>query len=406
MARIMRAAYSDAVARHDVVVIGAGISGLAFAAHAARAGRSVLVLEADEQAGGCLATRPGPDGFWIELGAHTCYNSYGAFLELLEMIGAMGELQPRGKPVLRFLDGDRLLPGQNLGALLRRMSLGRLLLSLPRALWASPRGQSVRSHYGRLVGEQNYQRVLGPMLSAVPSQPAGELPAEMLFKKRPRRKDVLRSFTLRQGLGAVAAAVARLPGVTLSTGRRATRVVAGGVEAGEREQADLVAVATPPAAAAALLSEVAPAAARAAGSVAEARVDDLGVVVRRDRVALPYATFFIPLEDSFYSVVTRDVVPHPEWRGFSFHFKPGATRDERIERAARVLGVARAILEQVEERHTVLPSPVVGHAATVAELDRALAGTRVAVTGNWFAGLSIEDCVQRSRSEWQRLAST
>src|SRR6186713_2158365 len=103
MARIMRAAYSDAVARHDVVVIGAGISGLAFAAHAARAGRSVLVLEADEHAGGCLATRPGPDGFWIELGAHTCYNSYGAFLELLEMIGAMGELQPRGKPVLRFL---------------------------------------------------------------------------------------------------------------------------------------------------------------------------------------------------------------------------------------------------------------------------------------------------------------
>jgi hypothetical protein len=96
----------------------------------------------------------------------------------------------------------------------------------------------------------------------------------------------------------------------------------------------------------------------------------------------------IPLEDSFYSVVTRDVVPHPEWRGFSFHFKPGATRDERIERAARVLGVARADLEQVEERHTVLPAPVVGHAATVAELDRALAGTRVAVTGNWFAGLS------------------
>jgi hypothetical protein len=26
------------------------------------------------------------------------------------------------------------------------------------------------------------------------------------------------------------------------------------------------------------------------------------------------------------------------------------------------------------------------------------------VTGNWFAGLSIEDCVNRSRREWARVA--
>jgi hypothetical protein len=28
----------------------------------------------------------------------------------------------------------------------------------------------------------------------------------------------------------------------------------------------------------------------------------------------------------------------------------------------------------------------------------------VAVAGNWFGGLAIEDCVLRSRSEWERLA--
>jgi UDP-galactopyranose mutase len=393
--------------RHDVVVIGAGISGLALAAHAARDGRSALVLEAEGRAGGCLATRAGPDGFWIELGAHTCYNSYGAFLELLEMAGAMGELQPRGKPVLRFLDGDQLLPGQNLGALLRHMSVARLALSLPRALWASPRGRSVRSHYGRLVGERNYARVLGPMLSAVPSQPADDLPAEMLFKKRPRRKDVLRSFTLRAGLGAVAAAVARMPGVTVSTGRRAARIVDDGVELedGSLEEADVVAVATPPGAAARLLDEAAPAAAAAARRVGEARVDSVGVVVRADRSPLPYATFLIPLHDRFYSVVTRDVVPHEGWRGFTFHFRPETHQEERVERIVRVLRVEAKDLEQMEERRTILPSPVVGHAAIVAELDAALAGRRLAVTGNWFAGLSIEDCVQRSRAEWRRVAA-
>ena len=37
------------------------------------------------------------------------------------------------------------------------------------------------------------------MLSAVPSQSADEFPADMLFKKRSRRKDVMRSFTLKGG---------------------------------------------------------------------------------------------------------------------------------------------------------------------------------------------------------------
>jgi hypothetical protein len=39
----------------------------------------------------------------------------------------------------------------------------------------------------------------------------------------------------------------------------------------------------------------------------------------------------------------------------------------------------------------------------VERLDRALAGTRIAVTGNWFLGVSIEDCLTRSLGEHQRL---
>ena len=40
----------------------------------------------------------------------------------------------------------------------------------------------------------------------------------------------------------------------------------------------------------------------------------------------------------------------------------------------------------------------------VAALDAALGAQRIAVTGNWFAGLAIEDCMLRSRAEWQRIA--
>jgi UDP-galactopyranose mutase len=103
-------------------------------------------------------------------------------------------------------------------------------------------------------------------------------------------------------------------------------------------------------------------------------------------------------------VVTRDVVPDPAWRGFVVHFQPGHAEDAKLARIAALLGVPRAEFAQVVQRRTVLPSPVLGHRDAIAGLDAGLAGSKLAVTGNWFAGLAIEDCVQRSRAEWQRLS--
>lgn len=398
---------------HDVVILGGGVSGLSFAFHAARAGRAVHVVEQDTRLGGCLDSRASSDGFWIELGAHTCYNSYGAFIELLEGLDLLGELQPRGKPALRFLEGDAILPGKNLGALLRRMSLWELIRSLPRLIGSSPSGQTVRSYYGRIVGAGNYERVLGPMLSAVPSQRADDFPADMLFKKRPRRKDILRSFTLKGGLGTFAERIRHRPGVTISTGRAATALEREGagfaitLDGGDRLTAELVAIATPPRAAARLMSQLVPDAAGTIGQIGEAAVDSVGVVVRADKVAtVPYATFLIPRGDIFHSIVTRDIVPDATWRGFVFHFQPGHAEDERLARVTALLGVARTELADVTHRRAVLPSPVLGHRDVVAGLDAALAAHRLAVTGNWFAGLSIEDCVQRSRAEWQRVGGS
>jgi monoamine oxidase len=52
----------------DVVVIGAGVSGLAAARHVMRSGRSVLVLEADRRVGGRLRTHRLADGTAYDLG--------------------------------------------------------------------------------------------------------------------------------------------------------------------------------------------------------------------------------------------------------------------------------------------------------------------------------------------------
>ena len=402
---------TDGQGQPDVLVVGAGVSGAALAHAAAASGARVRVLEAGPRPGGCLASERLESGFWFELGAHTLYNSYGATIEALEALGLAGDLVPRAKPVLRLLEGDRVLPGKNLGLLLGQMRKLQLVAALPRWIGASPRGRTVREHFGRLVGPDNYRRVLGPMLSAVPSQTADDLPADLLFKKRPRRKDVRRSFTLPRGLGTLVEGLLDPPGVELWTDAVAVAVARTGegfavdLADGRRVEAPRLVLALPPQATAGLLRGAAPAVAELAGGIGEATADSLGFAVPAEASPLPRATFFIPRDDALLSVVTRDVVPDPQRRGFTLHFRPGLGRDERLERAARLVGIAPEAFEGLAERRTLLPAPRRGHAERVAALDRALAGGPLGLTGNWFGGLSIEDCVLRSRSEWSRLAA-
>jgi UDP-galactopyranose mutase len=134
-----------------------------------------------------------------------------------------------------------------------------------------------------------------------------------------------------------------------------------------------------------------------------AATETVGVVVRREKVTLPEMAFLVPADDLFWSAVTRDPVPDPDWRAFAFHFKTGKTDAERRARIAAILQVGQDDFEEVTRRMTRLPSPVLGHDRTIAEIDRMLEGGRLALTGNYFEGLAIEDCVQRSIGQWARV---
>jgi len=134
-------------------------------------------------------------------------------------------------------------------------------------------------------------------------------------------------------------------------------------------------------------------------------VETVGVVVPRAKVRLPEMAFLVPAHDIFWSAVTRDTVPDAERRAFAFHFRTGHTDAEKMGRIGELLGVGAADLLDRGQRMTVLPSPQLGHDHTVAELDRLLAGSRLALTGNYFEGLAIEDCVGRSAGEWARVAA-
>jgi len=391
--------------RWDVIVMGGGISGMSFAYASAAEGKSTLVLEKEPRLGGCIDSRHLASGFWFEMGAHTAYNSYGGLIDILQGCGLMDRLLARAKAPFCLLRGNRIR------SLMAELNFLELAISLPRGLASRKDELSVADYYSRLVGTGNYTRVLGPFLSAVPSQTADAFPSTMLFKKRPRRKNVFRSYTLAGGLSTVIDAIARRPLVTIESGVCVASIesFSGGISVmgtdGRRREAISAAVAIPPSVAATVLENSFPELGRALKRIGTAEVDSVGVVVPASKLKIKPVAGLIPSRDVFFSAVSRDTVPDEHRRAFTFHFKPGLAPDARKTRIAEVLEVAHREFETLIEKHTILPSPVLGHSSIVSEIDRLTAGTGLCLTGNYFGGLAIEDCITRSNQEFTRLAA-
>jgi len=400
----------------DVVVVGAGVSGLAFAFRAAKAGRKVLVIEREPgRVGGCLHSHRLGDGFWFEMGAHGAYATYGGFVEMAMATGALGGLLERGRARGRFgvgAAGAWCWSGP--AGLVSRLRWLEAALHLPPGLLARKAGRTVEGYYSALLGPGNFRELVSPFLAAVTTQSADCFPAEgpgSLFKRRPRSQGVPRTFGIRGGLQTLCEAVAAMPGVRVLGGadacvlRRAEDGFAIELSDGRTIEAPICALATPAPGAAALVEPDWPGLAGVLRRIGISTTETLGVVLPRERPAPPEVAFLVATDDLFYSAVTRDVFPDARWRAFAFHFKAGrATREEKLRCAAAALGVKTSDFACVAEARRTLPSPRLGHHEIVREITTALDGQRLAVTGNYFDGLAIEDCVQRSFAEWARVA--
>ena len=132
-------------------------------------------------------------------------------------------------------------------------------------------------------------------------------------------------------------------------------------------------------------------------------METLGVIVRKEETKVAPIAALAAADDMFYSFVSRDTFPDPIYRAFAFHFKAGAgSRESMLDRMACVLGTRN--FEHVAVAGHVIPSLRLGHRETIAEIDGLLAGTPLLLTGNYFTGLAIEDCVSRSLQESRRLS--
>ncbi len=390
----------------DHIVIGAGISGLGAAHFSARRGLGTLVLEAAPRVGGCINTHgfQGLDGFWTEAGSHTCFNSYGSLLDIMDDLGLTSQVLPKAKVGYRlWQDGERR-------SIVSALHFLEAAVSLPRLFTTTKQGQRVADYYGRVLGRRNYRDLLRHAFQAVICQDADDYPAEALFRRKPRRKDVIKAFTFAAGLSAIPAAIAAQDRLQVRTGQTITAIVPD--QSGFRVIADgagevtcnYLTLAVPPDAAARLLPAGFDGARHAIGAIAMAQIETLVLAFRSADLQLPALAGLITDGGPFYSAVSRDFLPERTHRGFAFHFRPGALcRDDQVAVACQALGVDLGRIAAQGQVHNRLPALRAGHGAVVERIDSAIAGSRLGITGNWFLGVSIEDALTRSRRETDRL---
>ena len=389
------------------IVVGAGISGLGIAHRSAKLGCSTLVVEGSERVGGCMSTQTFTtcDAFWTEAGSHTCFNSYGHLLDTLADLGLTERLVAKDK--LRY----SLWRGGERKSIFSSLHPLELAVHLPRVFTSAKAGKSVADFYTAGLGRRNYRDVFGPAFRAVICQEADDFPADLLFRRKPKRKEVVRSFTFPGGLSNIPQAIADQEALEVRTGRRAARVSRGGegyrisMEDGTELSSRYLTLAVPPDTAAALLPEGMENLRAAIAGIRMSHIETVAICVPKTQLThLPPGAGLIAVDDAFYSMVSRDYLPDDHYRGFAFHFRRGALdEDAQMERIGGVLGIDNEGICGLSRVANRLPALRAGHEALVQEIDAALSGGRLAITGNWFLGISIEDCLTRSHRECERL---
>jgi len=389
------------------IVIGAGISGLGMAHRTVKCGVSTLVLEGEDQVGGCIhsQTFSGCGNFWTEAGSHTCFNSYGHLLAILQELGLTERLTAKEK--LRY----QLWRDHERRSIFSSLHPWELIRSLPRLFTSAKAGKGVAEFFGATLGHHNYRDLFRPAFRAVVCQEVDDFPADLLFRRKPRRKEIIRSFTFPGGLSDIPQAIARQEALEVRAGQRASGVMREGdgyqvlTAAGEVFKGRYLTLAVPPDAAAVLLPEGMEELRSLVGGIGVAEIETLVVCAPAAALRnLPPLAGLIAVDDTFYSMVSRDYLPDERYRGFAFHFRPRTPNtDARMERICRVLGITREQIAGLCRISNRLPALRAGHPDLVRKIDALLAGGPLAMTGNWFLGVSIEDCLTRSHQECERL---
>lgn len=389
--------------KYDIIIVGSGISGMSLAYYCASEKLNVLVLEKNDSLGGSFTT-VNSDNYWLEMGAHTMYNSYGNFIEIIEGCGLKKEMIQRKKVPYKVYNNGKI------SSVISQFSIPQLLFSVPSLFRLKKDNQTVESYYSRIVGKKNYEKFFQYMFNAVPSQATNDFPADILFKKRTRRKDILKSFTFGKGIKSIITAISNYPGVDVKKGAGVSSISMNGdsyevrTENKEIYKAEYLALASPVNVAAELTRSFSTQISEEIKKIQFVQTDSVGISIEKMDVNIKEVAGIIGINEDFYSVVSRDVVEDEKYRGFVFHFKPGVLDNTaKTEFICKVLGISKDKIKDTFYVRNVVPSFKLGQKSIVKEIDSILKGKKLLLTGNYFSGMAIEDCVSRSKSEFSRI---
>jgi oxygen-dependent protoporphyrinogen oxidase len=433
----------------DVIVVGAGLTGLVAAYRLQHAGLRVTTVEAAERAGGVIGTGT-HEGYLFELGPNTALDSspeIGTLLDELRISDQRIDTQPEATRRYVVRAGRLVALPHSAASFVTTPLLslrGKLrLLAEPFVRRASTADESVAAFIERRLGPEVLETAVAPFVSGIYAGDPEQLSVAATFPRlhqferdhgsllrgaiaarrsnratRPRR---IRSFSFRNGLQTLTDALAgSLP--TLRCGVRALRVarhdggdyrvdVAG--SALETLAARAVVLALPAYAAATLVDPLTSDAAAALRAIPYAPLAVIVSGYRRQDIQHPLDGFgFLAAEREqlallgtlfssslFAGRASSGHVLLTSFVGGARHPTRAALSEAEIAsivgaELGRLLGAGSTLFRHVKRWPQAIPQYTIGHLERIARLDaaeRALPG--LFFCGNYRGGVAIGDCI-------------
>ncbi len=442
---------SPVTAALDCLVVGAGISGLAYAWRASLRGERVVVLEAAPTAGGVLAT-VSRSGYRVERAATSIPSSARSLLDLLASLPEPPVLDAAEQAGTQFLwtrAGLRAVP-RTPRDLLRSDLIGpggrlRLLAETLRAPRRVRVGETLEQFVQRRFGASVSRAFLRPFTRGVYGADPARLGAAealpQLVAMEQRRGSVLRAlahargsgrrvYLVRGGTQRLVEALAAALGPALRTGTRVVGLTPGQgttpsvvqLESGEVLRARELVLAVPAAAQAQLLAPHLPQVAAVLRSVPYTPLAVIGVGLATGRgPRIPAGFGFLRgagvrariLGATFNSHLCADVAPPGHelltvYAGGSedpgFLDLPEPAMGALVVRdLSRALGgrVAPTFMDVWRWPHAV-PLFAPGHRGRMADAQQSCDGLGIRLLGSHITGIGLEACVtpRRRAKEW------
>ena len=429
----------------DVVVIGAGVAGLAAAWALADRGARVTVVDSSSRIGGLVESeRPSAD-LLLEHGADGLLARKPGGMPVLVRLGLGESLVRSGRAPRRAFvrAGDRLraMPAGLFAfertALVTMLTTGTLSLGAKARLALEPLvsrsrldDESVASFFERRMGQEVVERLVAPMVRGIYGARATELgvrsvfPALAGFEDRhgsialallvERRSEGPGLVTPAAGMSEVVRRLAHASGAaivldcqvrSIDLSRKRPRVILGG---SDTLDTDAIVVATDVGSAARLVRDVDPVLAELLLGVRSSGIDVVSLAYPRECVEHPLdGTGFVTGDDR--GETHACTFASEKWAGRAppgtalfrsvLSSRPEASDEDRVRTAQSELGFlglrGAPTLVRVRRRPRALPVYGLGHRARIAEaLDRVERCGRLALAGNYLGGVGVPDAIE------------